>query len=91
MKDELLVLGIGNVLLGDEGVGVHVIQQLEKHEMPTHVTLLDGGTGGFHLLSYLQDYSRVILIDATLDGKEPGTISLIYPKFSNEFLWKFNS
>lgn len=81
----MLVLGIGNVLLGDEGVGVHVIQELEKEGLPSHVTLLDGGTGGFHLLSYLQDYPEIILVDATLDGKAPGTISVIHPRFSNEF------
>jgi len=85
MKDDILVLGIGNVLLGDEGVGVHVIRLLERVELPPHVTLLDGGTGGFHLLSYLQDFPRIIMIDATLDGKEAGTISVIHPKFSADF------
>jgi hydrogenase maturation protease len=86
MEDNrLLVLGIGNVLLGDEGVGVQVVKELEKHRLPDHVTLLDGGTGGFHLLEYLQDYPRIIMIDATLDGKPGGTISVIHPKFSHEF------
>jgi len=87
MKNEnkLLVLGIGNVLLGDEGVGVHVVKDLERFEMPSHVTLLDGGTGGFHLLNWLQEYGRIIMIDATLDGKLPGSISMVRPKFSNEF------
>ncbi len=84
-KEKLLILGIGNILLGDEGVGVSVIQRLEQTKMPDYVTLLDGGTGGFHLLSYLQDYPKVILVDATLDGKAPGTVSIIRPRFSNEF------
>jgi hydrogenase maturation protease len=84
-EEHLLVMGIGNVLLGDEGVGVRVIKELEKHEVPAHVTLLDGGTGGFHLLSYLLDYPKVILVDATLDGKPEGTISVLHPKFSHEF------
>ena len=83
--DKLLILGIGNVLLGDEGVGINVVQQLEKLELPTNVNILDGGTGGFHLLSYLQEYSKIILIDATLDGNPPGTINILRPKFSNEF------
>lgn len=82
---DILVLGIGNILLGDEGVGVHVITALEKQALPENVTLLDGGTGGFHLLSYLQDYPKVIMIDATLDGQAPGSMSVIRPKFSNEF------
>jgi hydrogenase maturation protease len=87
MKEDnkILVLGIGNVLLGDEGVGVHVVKELEKHEMPSHVTLLDGGTGGFHLLSWLQDYQEIIMIDATLDQKPEGSISIIKPKFSSDF------
>ena len=85
-KDEnLLILGIGNILLGDEGVGVEVIRRLESIEMPEYVQLLDGGTGGFHLLSYLQEYPRVVLIDATLDGNAPGTVQVIKPKFSNDF------
>jgi len=84
-KDKVLVLGIGNVLLGDEGIGVHVVKELEKVDLPSHIEILDGGTGGFHLLSYLQDYPEVILVDATLDGNAPGTIKVIKPKFSNEF------
>lgn len=82
---EILILGIGNVLLGDEGIGVHCIKYLEKQKLPTNVHLLDGGTGGFHLLEYFQKYSRIIMIDATMDGNPPGTIKIISPKFSNEF------
>lgn len=82
---ETLILGIGNVLLGDEGIGVHCIKYLEKQKLPTNVHLLDGGTGGFHLLEYFQKYSRIIMIDATMDGNPPGTIKIISPKFSNEF------
>lgn len=79
-----LVLGVGNVLMGDEGVGVHAVQHLETNP-PRDTTLLDGGTGGFHLLSLFQDYDPVILIDATMDGKEPGTLSLIRPRFASDF------
>jgi len=86
MKDSrLLIMGIGNVLLGDEGVGVHVVKDLEKRTLPPHVDVLDGGTGGFHLLEYMQDYPAMMLIDATLDGKPAGTISVLRPKFSHEF------
>jgi hydrogenase maturation protease len=87
MQDDnkILILGIGNVLLGDEGVGVHVVRELEKHDMPPYIALLDGGTGGFHLLSWLQDYHKIILIDATLDDRAPGTVSVIHPRFANDF------
>jgi hydrogenase maturation protease len=81
----LLVLGIGNLLMGDEGVGVHAIRALEKEPLPPGVTILDGGTGGFHLLSCLLDYPSVIIIDATLDGREPGTVSLIKPRFLADY------
>ena len=82
---DILVLGIGNVLMGDEGVGVHAIQYLEKQDFPDNVKLLDGGTGEFHLLEYLQIYKQKIMIEATKDGSEPGTIRLIKPKFSTDF------
>ena len=63
---DILVLGIGNVLMGDEGIGVHAINYLEKHTFPSNVRLLDGGTGGFHLLEYLQDYKKIIMIDTAI-------------------------
>jgi len=81
----ILVLGIGNYLMGDEGAGIHAVNALETEKFPPHVHLLDGGTGGFHLLSYLQEYPTVILIDATMDGEPPGTVRTIRPKFASEF------
>ncbi len=85
VSDRILIMGIGNVLMGDEGVGVHAVKRLEKSEMPDHVDLLDGGTGGFHLLSYLEDYADVIMIDATMDGSPAGTIALKRPRYSSDF------
>ena len=85
MHEEILILGIGNVLLGDEGVGVHAVRVMEGEILPDHVRLLDGGTGGFHLLSIFQQYKKIILIDATLDGKKPGTVSLLKPKYAKDF------
>ncbi len=81
----ILILGVGNVLMGDEGVGVHMIRFLEQEKLPDTVRLLDGGTGGFHLLSYLHDYSRIIMVDATMDGKPPGTVTVLTPKFASDF------
>ena len=80
-----LVLGIGNVLMGDEGVGVHAIRQLQGEALPASVELLDGGTGGFHLLSLFRQYTRIIIIDATMDGNAPGTIRVIRPRFASDF------
>ena len=81
----LLVLGIGNLLMGDEGVGVHAIRALEKERLPGGVELLDGGTGGFHLLSCLGEYPVVIVIDATMDGNEPGTVGITKLQFLSDY------
>ncbi len=80
-----LVLGIGNVLMGDEGVGVHVVRRLEQEDLPAHVALLDGGTGGFHLLAELASHDPVVMIDATIDGQPPGTVSVIEPRYASDF------
>jgi hydrogenase maturation protease len=87
MKDpkRTLILGVGNVLMGDEGIGVHAIAALEKDEFPAGVSLLDGGTGGFHLLSLFEEYDPIIFIDATMDGKPAGTVTLIQPRFASDF------
>lgn len=83
--NKILILGIGNYLMGDEGVGVHVIKSLDAKSFPENVILLDGGTGGFHLLSYFQEYPKIIMIDATMDGSPAGTIKIITPKFASDF------
>jgi hydrogenase maturation protease len=81
----LLVLGVGNVLLGDEGVGVHAVSRLKEESFPPGADILDGGTGGFHLLSLFQDYDPILIIDATMDGKPPGTVTLTRPRFASDF------
>lgn len=85
MEDRLLIMGVGNYLMGDEGVGVHAAQKLLSSGLPDYVDVVDGGTGGFHLLEYFEKYKRVILVDATLDGRKAGTIRLIQPRFAADF------
>ena len=85
-KARILVLGIGNTLLGDEGVGVAVIDHLNaKGGIPADVDLLDGGTGSMVLLEPMREARRMILVDATADGSPPGTIQRLVPKFSTDF------
>jgi hydrogenase maturation protease len=84
-NDTTLVLGLGNVIMGDEGVGVHVVRALEKHTLPAGVECLDGGTGGFILLEPLQNAGRVILIDAAADGNPLGTVTRTTPQFSRDY------
>ena len=80
-----LLLGLGNVLMGDEGVGVHVVRAIEKHALPAGVECLDGGTGGFVLLEPLQSADRIILIDASADGNPPGTVTRTTPRFAADY------
>lgn len=82
---DLLILGIGNYLMGDEGVGVQTALALQKLPIANKVDVVDGGTGGFHLLEFFEVHRKVILIDATLDNNEPGTIRLIKPRFAKDF------
>jgi hydrogenase maturation protease len=81
----VLILGIGNLLMGDEGVGVHAIRILEDQTLPVGVELIDGGTGGFSLLAYLGEYPTVILIDAVMDGRDPGMVAIIKPQFLSDY------
>ena len=83
-KNSILVLGIGNILMNDEGVGIHVVSQLEKEGF-TGADLMDGGTGGFHLLGFIQSYKKVILIDASLDDFPAGHIRVLTPKYARDF------
>jgi hydrogenase maturation protease len=80
-----LVLGIGNLLMGDEGVGVRAIEFLQQDVWPEGVCLLDGGTGGFHLLDYLSSNEPLVMIDATMDGQPAGTVTTLRPKYASDF------
>jgi len=72
---KILVLGIGNLLLSDDGVGIHAIQQLEKqYTLPAEVQVVDGGTCGLDLLQFLEGVDHLVIIDAAQLGKPPGTI-----------------
>lgn len=82
---DTLILGIGNMLMGDEGVGVRVIEALRSDELPKGVKCLDGGTGSFLLLGPMQEARRVILVDATIDGAPAGTVRRLQPRFSADY------
>lgn len=82
--NSILILGIGNILLNDEGVGIHVVNQLEKEGFPG-ADLMDGGTGGFHLLGFIQAYKSVIIVDASLDEFPAGHVRILHPKYAKDF------
>jgi hydrogenase maturation protease len=72
---KILVLGLGNILLHDEGIGVRVIEQLRaRYTFPDDVIVLDGGTLGLDLLAYIEEASHLVIVDAVNAGKEPGTL-----------------
>ena len=71
----ILLLGVGNILYSDEGVGVHAANYLEKHyTFSPNVTLMDGGVLGKLLMPQLLDADRVLIMDAVLGGEKPGSI-----------------
>lgn len=70
-----LVLGLGNLVHADDGVGVHAIRRLQKDpRVPCGVVLLDGGTQGLSLLPHLFGFQRLLVIDAVDAGEPPGTL-----------------
>ena len=67
-----LVVGLGNPLRGDDGVGPRVVEALDRRGVPPGVTLLDAGTGGLGLLNALEGWDRVVVVDAAEVGGKPG-------------------
>lgn len=71
----ILILGIGNILLSDEGAGVKAIEELQnRYDCSDAVEIVDGGTVGFELLPYFENRSHILIIDAVKTGNKPGTI-----------------
>jgi hydrogenase maturation protease len=85
LKPRILVLGVGNLLLGDEGVGIHVIGHLRSEVRGENVTIVDGGTGGYGLLGYFEDADLAVVVDAALDGNPAGTVSRLTPRYARDY------
>ncbi len=71
---KIVVVGLGNLIMGDDGLGPRTIEELQKAGLPGNVTLLDLGTPGLGLSTYISGYDALILIDAVHDDTEPGTM-----------------
>lgn len=76
----VLILGIGNILLRDEGIGVRIIEALKQHHVPEDVELVDGGTAGADLIDILSDRRTVLVIDAAQSDAAPGTLLKFSPE-----------
>jgi hydrogenase maturation protease len=76
----VLIAGIGNVFLGDDGFGVEVVKRLATRDLPEGVEVADFGIRGMDLAyALLDDYDLVVFVDATPRGRDPGTVYLIEP------------
>ena len=76
MKEaKILILGLGNILLQDEGLGVQAVQRLESnYQLPANVQALDGGTKGLDLLPFLEGVTDLLILDAVKMDETPGTL-----------------
>ena len=79
------VIGCGNLLRGDDGLGIYVLKELKKIPLPKQVEFIEAETRSFDILSYIEDAETVIIIDAVMSGNQPGSIYLSRgkkPKYS---------
>jgi len=83
VRSVVLVLGLGNPLRGDDGIGPRVVAELEDQELPEGVEVLDGGTGGLDLLQIMEGRDRVVIVDAAEVGGEcPGVAPGQFVRFT---------
>jgi len=68
------VVGVGNILMGDDGAGVYAVREIEQQGTPDNVTCIDGGTAAFEALDAAEGCERIVVVDAVKAGGEPGTI-----------------
>ncbi len=72
MTDQkLLILGLGNIILGDEGVGIHIINRLKKKLLPDCINIIDGGTMGLSLIDTISGYQEALVVDAVIGKNLP--------------------
>ena len=77
-KSEVVVLGLGNILMEDEGIGVHAVRHLEEHyRFEPEIEIVDGGTSGLDLLPFFGPEKSILLIDAVNFDMPPGTVGLL--------------
>ena len=79
-RKNVIILGVGNLILKDEGVGIHALKELENRKLPHGVEAIDGGTATMDLLSVIHESEKIIVIDALSSGGEPGTIYRCFPE-----------
>ncbi|CAH2213301.1 hydrogenase maturation protease [Tepidibacter aestuarii] len=88
--EKIAVLGIGNILLRDDGIGVHIINELQNQNLNSNVELIDGGTCILDLLGVFVENNKVIVVDSLKGGHLPGTIYKVPPQELGNYI-KANS
>lgn len=83
-QKKIVILGVGNYLLKDEGIGIHVINHIKELELPSHIEVIDGGTIGIDIIYVIEDAYKLIVVDAVDAGCEPGTIFKFSPEEISE-------
>ena len=78
-----MVIGVGNLLLKDEGIGIHTVKALQEINLPRDVKIIDGGTAP-DLIAYTEAGDKLIIIDAAKAGGEPGTVYRFLPQDLSE-------
>ncbi|MCL2766220.1 MAG: hydrogenase maturation protease [Peptococcaceae bacterium] len=74
MKKNLVIIGVGNILYGDDGLGIHAINRLRCESLPSQVKILDGGTAGIDLLYLIEGADYALIVDCLDAGAEPGAM-----------------
>jgi hydrogenase maturation protease len=80
MRRRTLILGLGNPLRRDDGLGPRIVAELERLELPQSVSAIDGGIGGLGLLHYLEEWERVLVVDVAELGLQPGRYVRFTPR-----------
>jgi hydrogenase maturation protease len=73
----ITLLGLGSLLMQDEGVGVHAVRYIQEHYETPGLEIIDGGTGGLDLLPYIENRDRLLVVDAANFEKKPGYIGVL--------------
>lgn len=76
-----VIIGVGNLIMGDEGIGIHVVKELQaENKFSQDVEIIDGGTSSFELQLFIEKSEKIIIIDAIKGKKKPGTIYKLSPE-----------
>lgn len=73
------ILGVGNILRGDDGVGIKIVEELKEKSLPSNIKVLELGTGGLKIIHKLEEFERVLIIDSVKMNSEPGDFRFFSP------------